>query len=262
MRARGWWIAALLLCSTSASAEPKPKSVDITPFRGKLLVLADADGGIYVAQPGKDGRLFYSAGKNKAFYEQVVIGRSSDGSTGAWDISTWAPRISKLQPGSVGRKADGSYQKFCGEDTPFVPLAEVTADRAKAILDKGPFMTTAMTRRPHLLARDDRAVYYYVDVIRDQYGGNGHRVFVGKKGAMKQRPLTDVTIDSAGDVFSTKTGDLRIVRDTDENGKSTVAWVKGEKRSPLRSLDLDTSSSLIFKELGIYSFTGSICENL
>jgi hypothetical protein len=86
-------------------------------------------------------------------------------------------------------------------------------------------------------------------------------VFVGRKGAMKPKPLTDVASDTAGDVFATKTGDLRIVRDTSE-GKSTVTWIKGEKRIELVTLDLDANSQLIFKDLGVYGFTGSICESL
>ena len=63
------------------------------------------------------------------------------------------------------------------------------------------------------------------------------------------------------DVFATKTGDLRIVRDVSE-GKQNVQWVKGNKRSSLVSLDTDANSALIFRDLGIYGFTGSICENL
>jgi hypothetical protein len=122
-------------------------------------------------------------------------------------------------------------------------------------------MTTALIRRPYMLARDDSGVYYYVDVIRDQYGGNGYRVFVGKKGAMKQKPLTDIAKDTAGDVFATKTGDLRIVRDVTEN-KTEIAWVKGGKRSPLVVLDTDANEPLIFKQLGVYAFTGNICDTL
>jgi hypothetical protein len=248
--------------STSAAAEdPKPKPVDISAVRDQMIVLTDADGGLYIVVPGKDSRLFYGVGgKNKNLYEQTVIGRSADGSTGAWDISVWAPRVSNVQPGSVGRKGDGTFRRWCGNKSD-TPLTAVPADKAKTIIDKGNFLTSAMIRRPYLLARDDAAVYYYVDVLREQYGGKGHRVFIGKKGALKQKPLTDVTNDDAGDVFATKTGDLRIVRDTTVE-KPTVTWVKGEKRTTLFSLNLDASSALIFKDLGIYGFTGSICENI
>lgn len=262
MRARGWSLAVLLALSTSAAADdPKPKPVDISAIRDKLVVLKDADGAIYVVYPGKDHRVFYGVGgKNKNLYEQVVIGYYSDGSTGAFDVSVWAPRVPNVQPGSIERKADGTYRKTCGSKFE-AGLTELGGTEAKAIIDKGKFQTSALIRRPYLLARDDSAVYYYVDVIREQYGGKGFRVFVGKKGAMKQKPLTDVATDTAGDVFATKTGDLRIVRDVSE-GKQNIQWVKGGKRSSLVSLDLDANSALIFKDLGIYGFTGSICENL
>ena len=261
MRARGWSFVVLFALSTSTAADPKPKPVDISAFKDKLVVLQDAEGAIYVVLPGKEHRVFYGVGgKNKNLYEQVVFGYYSDGSTGAWDISVWAPRVPNVRPGSIERTRDGTYKKACGEKL-HVDLTEVTGAKAKAILDKGKFLTTAMIRRPYLLARDDAAVYYYVDVLREQYGGKGFRVFVGKKGAMKQKPLTDVATDTAGDVFSTKTGDLRIVRDVSE-GKSNIAWIKGAKRSSLVSLDTDANSALIFKDLGVYGFTGSICENM
>jgi hypothetical protein len=204
--------------------------------------------------------LFYGAkAKTKNVYEQIVIGQGSDGSAGTWEMSVWAPRVPNIQPGSVGRKADGTYFRYCGGDNKS-PLTELTGDKAKAVLDKSSFLTSAMIRRPHLLARDDGGVYYYVDVIRNQYGGKGFRVFIGKKGAMKQKPLTDIASDTAGDVFATKTGDLRIVNDTDAAG--TVTWVKGQKHVTLRKLDVDANSRLIFKDLGVYSFTGTICENI
>jgi hypothetical protein len=262
MRARGWWIACVLLLSTSAAADdPKPKPIDVSAVRGQMLLLGDSDGGLYAVVPGKDAQLFYSAGgKTKTFYEQSIVGRSSDGSTGAWAISVWAPRVPNIQPGSVSRKGDGTFTRWCGNKST-TALTEVPADKATAILDKAKFLSSAMIRRPYLLARDDAAVYYYVDVLREQYGGNGHRVYIGKKGAMKVKPLTDVTNDSAGDVFATKTGDLRIVRDATQD-KPSVTWVKGEKRTTLFSLDLDVSSALIFKDLGIYAFTGSICESI
>jgi hypothetical protein len=246
---------------SSAAADPKPKPVDIKPFRDQLVVLTDGDGGTYVVQPGSDGRAFYgTGGKSKNFYEQIIYGRSSDGSAGSWDLSIWAPRVPNLQPGSIGKKADGTYFRYCGQDNT-TTLTQVTGDKAKAVLDKSAFFTSAIIRRPYLLARDDGGIYYYVDVIRKDYGGKGFRVFVGKKGAMKQKPLTDIASDTAGDVFATKTGDLRMVRDA-EKDSSTVTWVKGEKRVTLRVLDTDANSVLIFKDLGVYGFVGTICDNL
>src|SRR5262245_16943937 len=111
MRARGWWVTALVAFSTSAAAEPKPKPVDIKPLRDKLVVLTDSAGGTYVVQPEKDSRVFYQASSKKPFYEQIVIGRSSDGPK--WSVQVWAPRVSKIQPGSVYKTGDDTYARYC-----------------------------------------------------------------------------------------------------------------------------------------------------
>jgi hypothetical protein len=264
MRARGlrsWTvIAGLVIAAGTAAADPKPKSVDIKDIRDKLVVLQDPDGGIYVAVPESAGRVFYGASaKAKNLYEQVVFGGGSNGGTGAWDANVWAPRVSNSGPTSIGRGDDGKFVRWCGNDSK-TELTELTGDKAKTIIDKWKFMSSAIIRRPHLLARDEAGVYYYVDAIRKEYGGKGFRVFIGKKGAMKQKPLTDIATDTAGDVFGTKTGDLRIVNNVDKGG-TTVAWVKGGKREQLLSLDTDMNSLLIFKELGVYGFIGTICEN-
>src|SRR5262249_50029599 len=240
-----------------ARAEPKPTAVDIKAFRDELVVLQDAAGGIYAVKPGADPRVFYGTGK--MLYEQVITGRSANGD--AWSVHIWAPRVPELRPGEVVRKADGTFQKTCdGKDDPVLSL--VTGDKAKAILDKSQFLTTAMVHRPYMLGRDDSGVYYYVDVLAKQYGGKGFRVFVGKKGAMKELPLTDVASDSAGDGVATKSGDLRLVGTSRGAGDSKVMWIRGEKRTELVWLDLDVNSRLIFRDLGIYKFTGTICDNI
>jgi hypothetical protein len=255
MRARGWVAGLAALCATApAGAEPKPAPVDIKAFRDELLVFQDGDGGTYVVRPDKDAKVFYGTGKQ--LYEQIVIGRSTDGD--AWSVSTWAPRVAELRPGQIARKKDGTFEKTCdGKDDH--GLTQLAGDKAKAVLDKSQFMTTALIRRPHLLGRDDSGVYYYIDVIAKQYGGQGHRVFVGKKGAMKELALTDVASDSGGEVFATKTGDLRLVT----SGSPKVAtWVRGERKSELIVLDLDVNSRLIYRDLGIYKFTGTLCDNI
>jgi hypothetical protein len=144
-----------------------------------------------------------------------------------------------------------------------VELTEITGDKATAILDKGRFLTTNLIRRPHLLARDDRGVYYYVDVLRDDYGGNGHRVFVGKKGALKQLPLTDVASDTGGEVLSTKTGDLRLVRTFDQAAsttKTSARWIRGERVAELVTLDVYMNQPLIYKDLGVYKISNVPCD--
>lgn len=242
--------------ASAEPADPKPAAVDVSAFKDKLQVFQDADGGTYVvlSPTTSDARAWYGTGK--ALYEQVIVSRSRNGA--AWDLATWAPRIAELRPGSIQRRADGAVRKTCdGKDD--AVLTEITGDKAQAILAKSAFFGPALARRAHLLARDDAGVYYYVDRLSKHHGGKGYRVFVGKKGAMKQRPLTDIASDSAGQVFSTKTGELRLV--TGDAG-SSARWIKGAKRTDLVMLDVDVNSPLIFRDLGIYSFLGTLCDNL
>ena len=245
-----------------ASADPVPKPIDIKPFKDAMVVLKDVDGGIYVVhnERGKETHVFYGTGRDKILYDQLLEGaKSRDGD--AWDIATMAPRAVYPFMGNVGRRKDGTFYRTCS-DKNLLELTQVSIDQAKEILDKYQFVTTSVIRRPYLLARDNRGIYYYVDVLRDVYGGSGHRVFVGKKGGLKQMALTDVTSDTAGDVFSTKTGDLRLVRTLDDSAKPTAQWIRGEKKHDLVYLDIYMNQPLIYRDLGLYKIPGTICGNI
>ena len=192
MRAR-WVVFALLVGMHGAAFadDPRPTPVDIKPYRDELLVFKDSAGYTYVVKPGADPVVFY--GNGKELYAQIIRGRSADGD--AWSISTWAPRVAETRPGEVRRKKDGSVSKACdGKDDH--GLTQLSGDKAKAVLDRSVFLSPVLVRRPHFLARDDRGNYYYVDKLARDHGGKGYRVFSGKKGAMKQLPLTDVASDS------------------------------------------------------------------
>ena len=252
MRAR---VGMLLVIGTGTAfaGDPKPKAVDVTPFRDKLVVLEDALGGTYVVLPAAgDSRVWYGSGKT--LYEQITTGYSADGD--AWDVPVWAPRVPNVQPGSVQKKSDGSFHRWCGGDHD-LPLKPVTADRVKTVLARVTIMSPAVLRVPYLLARDDGGVYYYVDKLR---GGANYRVFAGKKGAMKQLAMSDVATDPAGDVFSTATGEVRFVHNTEE--KHSAVWVHGNDRTSLSLIDTDAASRLIFKDLGVYTFLGTLCDDI
>ncbi|HEY0190309.1 MAG TPA: hypothetical protein VGC42_04255 [Kofleriaceae bacterium] len=251
-------VAAL---ATTAAADPAVKPAELKDKdKANAVVLTDPQGGVYVIFKGEDAKVFYGPNA-KTLYEQHIISSGTDGD-GGWSYGTWAPRVGYgAHLGELSHKKDGTTKRECGENND-TALTELSGDRAKAVVDKSAFMTSAIIRVPHLLARDDSGVYYYVDRIAKAYGGKGYRVFVGRKGAMKQMPLTDVASDSAGDVFSTKSGDLRLVRAATETNKDTTLWVKGEKRTELVFLDTDVNSAVIFKDLGIYTFLGTFCDNI
>jgi hypothetical protein len=271
-----------------ASADPAPQPVKVDAQKSTPIVLTDAEGGIYVVfgdgtetSKGRstlvmrkvrdigaiDGdklpKLFYGPNA-KAVYEQVILRSNSDGK-GRWEIGSWAPRVAQgMHLGIIERTSDGSYRKSCNHADArpsYVGLTELTGDKAQAVLDRAKFLTPAIVRVPHLLARDDHGVYYYVDRIAELYGGKGYRVFVGRKGALKQMPLVDVASDSAGEVFSTKTGELRLVRSR-KSDDETIAWVRGERRTELVLLDTEDNLVLILKDLGLYGFLGTLCDNV
>lgn len=263
MTARGPIAAALALgvWTATAAAEPAPVPVDIKPLRDRLIVLADASGGTYVVTPG-DGaepyQVFYGTGAT--LYAQIQVGRSRNGA--AWAFSLYAPRIPDARHATLARRADGTYERSCVGGGDAVILSELTGAKAAAVLDKSRFMSTQIVRRAVFLGRDDTGVYYFVDAVRAEYGGKGFRVFVGKKGAMKQVQLTDVASDSAGEVFASKTGDLRLVRDQVAQDRQTATWIRGGKRTELTPLDVHINSLLIHRELRVYKSLGTFCDHL
>lgn len=240
--------------------DPSPQPIDVTDFRAKLRVFQDAQGGTYVVlgeeSSAKTTRVWY--GPSKALYEQLRPLRSRNGA--AWSISTFAPRIANFEPATIAGKADGTFERMCGGDD-HAPLVELTGDKAEAVLDAAKFFTTATLRQAHMLARDDRGVYYYVDHLRDVYGGKGFRVLVGRKGALKQLPLVDVASDSEGEVFSTRTGNLRLVHSDSADAPSKAVWIKGKTRTELVPVDIIASSRMIYRDLGVYKSLGTFCDN-
>jgi hypothetical protein len=260
MRAAAWWVVLGVSVAVTAAADPKPKEFDFKPYRDKAMVLADTEGGVYVVAFEPDTKVFY--GTAKTLYDQVIEGGKSRNGD-AWGVTTWAPRLEFPFMAEIRRSKDGDYAAVC-QDKVTHKLTLLTGDKALAVLDKAAFLTTPYIRRAHMLARDDGGVYYYVDVLAKVYGGKGYRVFVGKKGAMKELPLTDVATDTAGDVFSTKTGDLRLVRIESDGAtqKSTAVWIRGEKRKELVSLDTYMNAPVIHRDLGIYKITGVMCGDI
>jgi len=94
--------------------------------------------------------------------------------------------------------------------------------------------------------------------MQEEFGGPGFRVYVGQKGAMKLMPMVSMASDSAGEIFATKNGQLKIVADRD--GKSAF-WIKGGKKTELTVLPPPDNRYLIYRELGIYGQLGAICDD-
>ncbi|MFO0744845.1 MAG: hypothetical protein U1F43_04105 [Myxococcota bacterium] len=260
-----------------APPDPAPHQASIAGQRDKLHVFKDPDDGIYVIAPADDGMAFYAAGrarragdpvdladptpaKDKRLYQQVVLRRLDNRGNGVWMNTLWAPRIPGPEAASIGRRDDGSYRLWCGNQHE-IALTELVGDEAKAVLDASTFYSNPVVRQAYLLARDDRGVYYYIDALRPENGGGRHRVFIGRPGAMVEAPLAAVAIDHGGEVFATASGELRIVHTTSDDEPPSVTWIHDSERVALTPLPTVPSARLIYTELGIYPFIGAPCDD-
>ena len=230
--------------------------IDVNTINGDLTALEDPQSNTLVLiyrEAQAAPRVL--VGNGRLFFEQVFRLSTTDFP----DIAFYmvAPRA---RPD--GRTAlsftGGKYTYTCdgdGKDT--VALTTLPPMKLAKALDKATFRSSALVRRTAMLARDAAGIYYFVDRLRDE--SSGFRVFVGKRGKLKQLPLVDVADDEAGMVFETKTGELRLMMD--KNKERTVTWSVKDKAKALKWLDPDGASYLIKRELGIYAGFGTLCDD-
>jgi hypothetical protein len=269
MRARRQQLIVLLALGVAghaaadrpARAKPgdKPKPIDAKAVAAKLDVFRDGEGHYYVSPKrgsfpdDADQWVFY--GDGKTMYQQRIVGYGADDK--GYDWSVWAPRVRGLNQASFNAKAvKPSVQCTRKDATPLTPL---TVDEAKAVFARATFLPPKWQRQAHFLARDDDGTYFFVDRYREDLGGKGFRVFSGQKGAMKELAMTNVVSDSAGEIYATKSGDLKIVT---EGNSGKAYWKKGQARNELIVLDLYQNRYLIYRELGIYGQLGALCDDL
>jgi hypothetical protein len=253
---------AIVVAAHGASADTKdplkPKPIDVKPMLDKLDVYKD-DTGMYFVElresTGKDDEgewVFW--GDGKTMYQQRIVGHGVHDGMHEWNL--WSPRVRGINTANVTVKA-GKLTIECKVHDPGKALTQLPADQAKTVLARAKFMPPLWTRQTHTFARDEDGVYYFVDELRDEYGGKGYRVFAGQKGAMKELPMTNVVSDSAGEIFATKTGELKIV--TSDDGKAY--WKQGGKKTELIKLEPQDNRYVIYRELGIYGQLGVVCDD-
>lgn len=244
----------------AAKADKAPALIDATSVLDKLLAFRDEFGSLYVvpapdsfSELGEAGKwVFY--GDNKTLYQQRIFSSGAEGGKHySWGM--WAPRA-KVSTAMIG-PVQGKLAVTCstkGERA----LTQLKPDEARTVLSSAKFYAPLWQRQAKFLARDENGTYYYVDELREEHGGNGHRVYMGQKGGMKELPMTNVVSDSEGDIYATKSGQLKIVA---ERGYFAY-WIKGRKRLPLTVLEVTDNRYLIYRDLGIYGRLGAICDDL
>jgi hypothetical protein len=276
-------IASLALVSGSALAERKekgagkregagknkkekgaPPKMDVSKHLSEATVLHDGNGHYMVVGPFTEfEQVFY--GNGKTFYLQSVYSTSSSGSDRTWQALFWTPL--EKNNGELDLKPGGTeWELRCGERT--TPLLVLGESEAKKMLKGAAFYEDYWSRQAYFLARDDHGSYYYVDRISENRGGKGYRLFTGPKGAMKEQQMLNIVSDSEGDIFATKSGDLRLLinseassSDSDDNRKAF--WVQKDNKLELKTVPVRRNKILIYAELGVYNEKfGTPCDDL
>ena len=257
-------LIALAVCATAAHAEPpKHDKLDVSDAIGKVDVLRDETGKYYVMPKGNTADsepahkwTFYGDGRTM-YLQRVALYSTENGNV---HIGVWSPRTRGLPSALLEKKKDGTTSLICRmQSSKYVrrPLAAVSDADAKKLLETARFEPEYWERRVFFFGRGESSKYYLVDILRDEYGGSGLRLFVGPKGQMKQIAITDFVNDTAGAAVVTKVGELRL--DASANGSGV--WKQGKKMIALTRLDSAQNSFLIYRELGVYGQLGTVCED-
>jgi hypothetical protein len=243
------------LAAGSVSAHAGDKPFVVGDHADQLAVYRDELGSFYVvpvATAPKDIAEWVFFGDAKKLYQQRIKS-SYTSSNGGFDWYVWAPRAKGLPFGLLERMGDKLSLTCHAKDAH--ELVQLGADEAKAFLARATLLPPLWRHQAHLLARDDDGVYYYVDSsIDDAY--TDLRVFIGLKGAMKELALTNVVHDSAGELYVSKSGTLKVLA-----GNRNAVWTKDGKKSELTVVDLQRDQYLVYRELGIYGQLGAVCED-
>lgn len=218
--------------------------VDVTSVKDKIKLVTDGKNHYVAFVPfdRDDDRIFY--GDGKTFYSLPVQGGGSSG-TESFDVVFVDPR----HPAGARRLfdfRDNKYSVTCGDRTTELKLVDDA--KVKDIVGAAKFEKSPRKRKAYALARDDFGRYYFVDTGRTEETAKAFKLYVGPKGALKLQKMTNVVSDSEGDIFSTKTGSLRLILNKNES-----SWVEGKKQTKLVIVPIEDNLPMIYGELGVYS---------
>ncbi|MDQ3334080.1 MAG: hypothetical protein M4D80_02885 [Myxococcota bacterium] len=256
-------LIVLALCASAAHAEPtKREKLDVSEAIGKVDVLRDETGKYYVMPKvfGEDGAAaekwtFYGDGRTM-YLQRIVLFSTEHGNI---TVGAWSPRVRSVPHAILEKTKDGAASLICRmQSSKYVrrPLKLLSEADATKLLKSARFEPVFWERRVFFFGRGDASKYYLVDMLRDEYGGAGFRLFVGPKGQMKQIAISDVADDTGGASVTTKLGELRV-----EPKNNGAVWKQGKKMVAVTRLDPQPNAFLIYRELGVYGQLGAVCED-
>jgi len=254
-------------CASAVAATPPkdaPVPYDVSEIKDKLTFWSDGKKHVLalVMTSNSDSPIFWSA-DGKDFYELRIHGGGSEGDDKdlkRLDRTFWEPRVDALYKAGFDYKKDDKGPDMsiqCSERK--TKLKQLPAADAKTLADAAKFYKPRWTHYAYSLARDNTGKYYYVDNVREPEHAKNFRLWAGMKGAMKPQKMTNVVSDSEGDIFSTKTGSLRLILD-----KHETTWVQNEKKTKLVYLEPSDNHIMIYTDLGVYTGEplGTPCDDL
>ncbi len=251
------FLAVCMACSVARAGDP----IDITEYTDDLVVLTDGADHFVIVEPfsKRNPRPFFYGTKNR-FNLVRAVGHFASGRE-RFSITFWEPRWNPAYHNHQGVHAtlsfkDGKYTVRCDDrDTVLKP---VEGDKRRLILGTGKFEGERWNRRSFSLSRDNEGTYFFVDRSRAP-DSRDFRVFMGPRGALKQLKMKNIVYDSAGAIFTTDKGQLRLVL-----GDKDAHWVQGKKKTELIYLPLGQNRYLIYVELGVYSGErlGTPCDHM
>jgi hypothetical protein len=261
-------VALLLSGCAAAVAAPAPKEAptpyDVSEFKDKLTVWTDGKKHFLalVMSSNMDLPIFWSA-DGKDFYQLRIPGGGSEGDDKdlkKLDRVFWEPRVDAAYKAGFDYKKDEKGADFeiqCSERK--TKLKELPAAEAKPLVDAAKFYKPRWNHYAYSLARDNTGRYFYVDNVREPENAKNFRLWAGMKGAMKPQKMTNVVSDSEGDIFSTKSGSLRLILD-----KHETTWVQNAKKTKLVFLEPSDNHIMIYTDLGVYTGEplGTPCDDL
>lgn len=240
---------------TACLLSAEPEKLDLSDKKATMRVYTDGKKHYVVANIDKDKVLPESAywGDGKTFYKLRSPGGGGDRDN--WSLSLWEPRNENARSSLEYR--EGVLKIDCMDRK--TELQQLKADEAKALVDGATFFSPKWQRLPYLLARDDKGNYYFVDMQRDVPGKKDMKLYIGPRGKLKPQQMTNIVSDSMGDIFSTKSGELRLVANNDE-----LKWVAGKGEAKLTRVPVDDNHVLVYTDLGVYERQplGTPCDDM
>jgi hypothetical protein len=235
----------LALEKTTLCTDGKAHYVVVAPDENTSIRLYSGDGKSFVAVPSPGPAL-----SGETFYDPRHIAPNANRDFRGVDMRVYSSVELDTEKKSCAVR--------CGDRT--VPLKLVSAKETKPMLLAAKIGPTPQKWRPYALFRDEKGVYYFVDRGFKPGDEKRFRLFKGVTGALKEQKMTNVISDSEGEIFSTRSGSLKMIIDR----KHPTVWVQAGKSTRLREVPVADNLPMIYSDLGVYSAErmGTPCDDL